>query len=192
MNELPPITTLILAGGRGSRLNGKDKGLVSYAGKPLIEHCLETVSGLSEQLIISCNRNQAQYKLFCENVVSDANTHFDGPLAGISAASAICASEYLFTLPCDMPFVSASCAYSLAAALEDSTLDIAVAHDGSRRQSLVMIVRKHCLSSIQQYLHAGNRRVDTWQNSWQVAEVDCSDESGSFRNLNTETDFNHT
>ena len=42
----PPLldtTALILAGGRGSRMGGKDKGLVPVAGRPAIEQVLERI-----------------------------------------------------------------------------------------------------------------------------------------------------
>jgi len=56
---------LILAGGRGTRLGGKDKGWVMWSGMPLVEHAL---SALSKQeppparILISANRNVDAYK----------------------------------------------------------------------------------------------------------------------------------
>lgn len=61
-DALPPCSILILAGGRGQRMGGRDKGLVDWQGEPLIAHVHRAVRPLSDDLVISCNRNQAAYQ----------------------------------------------------------------------------------------------------------------------------------
>ena len=53
-----PCSILLLAGGRGQRVGGEDKGLLDWHGQPLISWLQQTVRGLTDDLIISCNRNQ--------------------------------------------------------------------------------------------------------------------------------------
>lgn len=183
------MSTVILAGGRGSRLNNVDKGLVELDGKALIQHIVDLLTGFNSQLIISCNRNTTQYAALGAQLVSDKTSTFDGPLAGLLSAAPVCNNEYILTLPCDMPFLDPSCFTELLNSLHEREFDIAVAHDGERRQNLVMMLRKHCLASIEEYLRSGKRRVDAWQNQWRVTEVDFSDRSELFRNLNTQADF---
>ena len=55
------ITAVVLAGGRGRRLGGQDKGLMELDGRPLIEHILDLVTPQVNAVIINANRNQQVY-----------------------------------------------------------------------------------------------------------------------------------
>lgn len=94
---------LILAGGRGSRMGGQDKGLIPWRGRPLIEYLHHTVRPLTDDLIISCNRNLARYARYADRLVKDEGDDFPGPLAGIRAALQVALHPWLLVLPCDAP-----------------------------------------------------------------------------------------
>lgn len=100
---LPPCSVLILAGGRGSRMGGHDKGWVAWQGRPLVQWVHDTVRPLTDDLIISCNRHQARYATLAEQAVTDAEPDHPGPLAGIRAGLAAMRHEVLVVLPCDAP-----------------------------------------------------------------------------------------
>ena len=63
------ITALVLAGGRGSRMGGVDKGLQTFNGMPLALHTLMRLQmqqgGLIGEVMINANRNLAAYEAFC-------------------------------------------------------------------------------------------------------------------------------
>lgn len=99
---------LLLAGGRGQRMGGQDKGLVQWQGQPLIAYVQRAARGLTDDLIISCNRNQVQYAGFADQLVSDDNKAFDGPLAGMCAGLAVARHSHLLVLPCDVPNVDSA------------------------------------------------------------------------------------
>ena len=101
--DLPPCSVLLLAGGRGRRMGGVDKGLVEFAGRPLISVMSERVQPLTDDLIISCNRNAESYALWADRLVSDESDDFPGPLAGIRAGLAAMRHDWLLVLPCDAP-----------------------------------------------------------------------------------------
>lgn len=96
---------LLLAGGRGQRMGGQDKGLVMWQGLPMIAHVQHAARPLTDDLIISCNRNREQYAGYADHLVSDGNDAFDGPLAGIRAGLATARHSHLLVLPCDVPKV---------------------------------------------------------------------------------------
>lgn len=96
---------LLLAGGRGQRMGGQDKGLVMWQGLPLIAHVQRAARALTDDLIISCNRNHEQYAGYADHLVNDGNDDFDGPLAGIRAGLAVARHSHLLVLPCDVPKV---------------------------------------------------------------------------------------
>lgn len=98
-----PCSVLLLAGGRGQRMGGRDKGLVEWRGRPMIAWLHDLVRPLTDDLIISCNRNAERYRSFADQLVSDAEPDFPGPLAGIRAGLAVARQPWLLVLPCDAP-----------------------------------------------------------------------------------------
>ncbi len=103
--SLIKVSILFLAGGRGQRMGGQDKGLLEWRGQPLIAHLHTTARSLTDDLIISCNRNPARYALYADRLVADDSDDFPGPLAGIRAGLAVARHSHLLVLPCDVPQV---------------------------------------------------------------------------------------
>lgn len=56
-----PITGLLLAGGRGTRMGGVDKGLQPLRGEPLALHVLRRLAPQVDALVISANRHFDAY-----------------------------------------------------------------------------------------------------------------------------------
>ncbi|GGM06895.1 molybdenum cofactor guanylyltransferase [Pseudomonas asuensis] len=96
---------LLLAGGRGQRMGGRDKGLIEWHGIPLIEHMYRVVRPLTDDLIISCNRNAERYSQYADQIVSDAEPDFPGPLTGIRAGLKVARHRWMIVLPCDAPLI---------------------------------------------------------------------------------------
>ena len=120
------ITGLILAGGRGSRMGGVDKGLQVFQGAPMAMHTLMRLSPQVGHVLINANRNLAAYESFGVPVVVDSMPDFAGPLAGILAGLEQCQTPYLLTAPCDSPFVPTDLAARLGAALVEANARIAM------------------------------------------------------------------
>ncbi len=182
------ITAVILAGGRGRRLGGQDKGLLELNGKPLIEHILDAVKPQVKTVIINANRNLDVYTDYTYPVVSDEMTDFQGPLAGFAAALSACNTDYIMTLPCDGPAVPADLANRLSKALIENEAELAVAHDGQRMQPVYALIPVSLLASLQKFLDAGDRKIDLWYAQHKVALTDFSDVMENFFNINTEKD----
>jgi molybdenum cofactor guanylyltransferase len=182
------ITAVILAGGRGRRLGGQDKGLLELNGKPLIEHILDAITPQVNAVIINANRNQKVYANYTYPVVSDDMSDFQGPLAGFAVALSVSDTEYIMTLPCDGPAVPADLAARLSKALIDDEAELAVAHDGQRMQPVYALIPRSLLGSLQSFLAAGDRKIDLWYAQHKVALADFSDVMESFFNINTEKD----
>ena len=131
---LPPpapatITGLILAGGRARRMGGQDKGLIPLAGRPLIAWVIAALQPQVGRILISANRNQADYAALGFPVIEDEAggaelAGFQGPLAGIAAAMTLAETPWLLTLPCDAPLPPADLASRLATALVHGLADI--------------------------------------------------------------------
>ena len=97
------ITGLVLAGGRGSRMGGVDKGLQNHQGVPLALHALLRLQPQVGEVMINANRNLGAYESMGVPVWPDAQADFPGPLAGVLAGLERCETPYLVTVPCDTP-----------------------------------------------------------------------------------------
>ena len=187
MNSLAihDVTAVILAGGRGSRMDGMDKGLVEFANRPLIEYVIDAIKPQAGNIIINANRNLAAYAGQGWPVVSDDLGDYQGPLAGFASAMAAARTPYILTVPCDGPRLPPDLAERLYRALHPAGAQVAVAHDGERLQPVHALIATALLADLQAYLAGGDRKIDLWYARHGMAVVDFSDRADAFHNVNT-------
>ena len=167
------ITGLILAGGRGSRMGGVDKGLQTFNGMPLALHTLARLQmgGGVGHVMINANRNLAAYESFGASVWPDGLADYAGPLAGFLTGLERCETPYLVTVPCDTPLLPLDLVPRLAQALHAQDAEIAMAaapeisKDGSvqvRTQPVFCLLRVELLEDLMQFTQSGGRKIDAW------------------------------
>ena len=178
----PTITAIILAGGKGRRMDYLDKGLVTYQGKPLIQHAIEKIEPQVQNIIISYNRNEAEYKKLPYPSVIDVTQDYLGPLLGILSCRHLIKSEFFFVMPCDMPRLPGNIVSALCEKLDTS--DLCIAHDGVRMQPLLFVAKTQLIESIKDYLDGGGRSVKKWIKSKDHVTVDFSSQLPAFWNIN--------
>lgn len=182
------ITGLILAGGRGSRMGGVDKGLQDFAGMPLATRVMQRLQPQVGLLLINANRHQHDYEQLGAPVVGDVIEGYAGPLAGLHAGLSHCHTDYLVSAPCDSPLLPHDLVQSLANTLADKNADAAVAVTGHKEQRqrhpVFMLLKTSLLPSLTVFLNEGGRKVDRWLASVQCVEVTFDDET-AFANVNT-------
>jgi len=179
------IAGVVLAGGQARRMGGSDKGLVSIAGKTLVEYALCALRSVVDETIINANRNHLEYERFGYPVVADASSSFDGPLAGILSAMRHCNADYLLTVPCDCPLMDSSTLQTMVAALDAEPAECLVANDGVRLHPVVLLLDCRLQNSLEGYLASGERKIDRWFKNHHWRSVDFSDRPDVFRNINT-------
>ena len=169
MIDISEITGVILAGGRGSRMGGVDKGLQNFNDVPLALHTQLRLSPQVGELLINANRNLAAYESFGVPVWPDAASlgDFAGPLAGFLTGLERCETAFMMTVPCDTPLVPHDLVARLAAALEAGDADIAMAaareEDGQlRAQPVFCLMHSELLESVVRFTHGGGRKIDAW------------------------------
>ena len=197
---LPPITALVLAGGRGARMGGADKGLQVFQGRPLARHALERLRRQSlppAHILISANRHRDEYQAFGVPVLADALPDHPGPLAGFLAGLAHASTPLLLTVPCDTPHFPLSLCERLAHALRAQEAEIAMVATPERdargaprlqAQPVFCLLRTTLAGSLQRYLQAGGRRILDWSaqhRTTQLAFDRPDDDPQAFANLNT-------
>ncbi|WP_423455891.1 molybdenum cofactor guanylyltransferase MobA [Ottowia sp. VDI28] len=193
----PPaaITALLLAGGRGSRMGGVDKGLQLFQNQPLAQHALQRLRQQTlppAQLLINANRHLSEYAAFGAPVWPDAIADFAGPLAGFLAGLDHCETPLLLTVPCDVPYFPLSLCERLAQSLRTQQAEIAMAaalEDGRlRTQPVFCLLRTSLAKSLAHFLESGGRKIDAWtaQHQTVVVAFDApGDDPRAFANANT-------
>jgi len=182
------ITGLVLAGGRGSRMGGVDKGLQNHKGMPLALHALLRLQPQVGAAMINANRNLAAYESMGVPVWPDAQADYPGPLAGMLVGLERCETPFLVTVPCDTPNFPLDLVERLAHALDSEGADLAMAatREGGQAmpQPVFCLLKADLLESLVKALHAGERKIDRWTAQHRVALV-VFDDASAFDNANT-------
>lgn len=191
------ITGIILAGGRGTRMGGVDKGLQNFNGMPLALQALMRLSTQVAEVMVNANRNLSAYESFGAAVWPDASGDFAGPLSGFLVGLERCETSYLVTVPCDCPRFPLDLVERLSKALQEAQADIAMVsaletqEDGSKRrrtQPVFCLMRADLLESLVKFTHAGGRKIDAWTAQHKTVEVPFdlpTDDPHAFFNVNT-------
>ena len=183
------VSSIILAGGRATRMGGVDKGLVVLQQEALTAHVIARLKSQVDEIFISANREIETYKTFGYPVLQDANADFIGPLAGFFLGLQNAQYDYVLTVPCDSPLLPLDLAERLLSGMAASHADIAVASSDENSHPVFCLMKKSVLPSLLAYIERGERKVSAWQKSQQLVEVDFSDCSEAFTNLNTFDDL---
>ena len=206
---LSDLSALVLAGGRGSRMGGVDKGLEPFRGQALVHTALQRLAqqngGPLQAVFINANRNADAYLALGEQllgagkavVVADTLDDFAGPLAGFLVGLAQCQTPYMLTVPCDSPLFPLDMAQRLLSALRHSDADIAMVsapeagRDGVvslRSQPVFCLMKSSLHIGLAQYLAGGGRKIDTWAAQQRLVLVPFDgpgDDPQAFANANT-------
>jgi molybdopterin-guanine dinucleotide biosynthesis protein A len=190
------ITGLLLAGGRGSRMGGVDKGLQPFNGEPLALHAIRRLGPQVGRLMVNANRNLADYEAFGVPVWPDSLADYAGPLAGFLAGLEHCTTPWLLIVPCDTPLFPTDLAARLAEAVVAGNAEIAIATapeaaEGDvvlRPQPVFCLLRADLRGSLQRYTEAGGRKVHAWTAQHRTVHVPFDrpgDAPDAFFNANT-------
>lgn len=183
------ITGVALAGGRGQRMHGADKGLLLLGGRPLVGHVLAALEAVAGTVLINANRNAELYRAFGPPVIPDPDASFQGPLAGLLSAMRAAGTPYLLSVPCDTPLLTGPLLMRLVNALLDAGAELAVAGDGQRLHPLVLLADTALAEDLEGYLAGGERRVEGWIRQRRWVSADYSDCPEVLANINTPEDL---
>ena len=160
-------TAIVLAGGKGSRMNYAEKAWMLYHGKPLLSHVVDSISPQVDMILISRNNT--------------SDPRYD--LSGISACARHVKTSLTLVVPCDTPRLPNNLMRKLLDGLGDAS--IAVVHDGNNEQPLVFLAQTTALEEIDIYLKTGRRSVKGWLEGMNHNRVYFETGSDEFENINT-------
>ncbi|MBB3176580.1 molybdenum cofactor guanylyltransferase MobA [Variovorax sp. Sphag1AA] len=193
------ITGLVLAGGRGTRMGGVDKGLQNFNGTALAMHAVMRLGMQVGEIMINANRNLSAYESFGVPVWPDGLADYAGPLAGFLVGLEHCETPYLLTVPCDTPLFPLDLASRLCEALVANDAEIAMVSapepsedpGGSpalRAQPVFCLLSATLLESLVRFTQAGGRKIDKWTAQHRTVPVPFDrpgDAPDAFYNANT-------
>ncbi len=173
----------ILAGGRGSRLGGRDKAWIERDGLPQVLRIARRFGDQCGAVLVSANRDLPRHARHGLEAVPDRQPDI-GPLGGLDALAAACTTPWLFTLPVDIVDADAG----LPRMLADMGGQGAVAADDDGLQPLVALYRVDALrAALASALAGGEHSVRAMQAALALPVVACK--GWCFGNLNTPADL---
>ena len=177
----------ILSGGKSSRMDGNDKGLIDFYGKSVLSRIINIASDFSSDIFVVANNNLDKYRQIHPNIYTDILTDYQGPLSGIYTALSKCKNKKLIILPCDGPFIKDIYFKSLTS--YESNKNIQVVKTDNRLQPVYARIDSSLLKNLEKFLQSGERKIDKWYNSCGFDEICFDKNTDMFLNINSKNDI---
>ncbi len=189
------VTSIILAGGRGSRL-GREKHAEVIAGKSLIGRAIGQLSLLSQEILIVISQSQAKSSKSIN--YAGAKTVIDlyagkSSLGGIYTGLVNSNTHLNLVVACDMPFLNLELLHYMVDVAPG--FDVVIPKIGDKMEPLHAIYSKNCVKPIEKLIKQNNLKITAFFDSVKVRYVEKRElnrfdpEHLSFFNINTEADL---
>ncbi|MFA7352327.1 MAG: molybdenum cofactor guanylyltransferase [Dehalococcoidales bacterium] len=164
-----PVSAILLAGGKSSRL-GTDKAKVKLDGESvMIQAIAEKLSGLSEDIVVSTNGRRY------EDITIPVRWAIDvrpgaGSLMGLYSGLLAAKHDYAIAVACDMPFINIELLKYMISLPRD--YDALLPKIGEQTEQLHSIYSKNCLPKMGKYLNSGHLKITSFMDEIDVKYVD--------------------
>ena len=183
------VTCIILAGGQGKRMGGKNKALIPFKNSTLIEHTIRAIEPQVARIIISANQDLLRLKKFGFAVIKD-QVENQGPLIGITSAATHVNTPIVVVTPCDVINIPETYVLEMMLKLELTKSDVVVAKTTQRTHYLNCAFKLEILEDLKKIISKGTLRVSDWQAKMRTSYVEFNGEGEhAFKNLNEPCDF---
>lgn len=180
---------VILAGGRGRRMGGRDKAFVTLAGRPMISHVIDRFGPQLGHLAINSNGDPSLFTT-PQPILTDSIDDHPGPLAGILAAmdwARTLKSDWVVTVATDTPFLPLNLVDRLIRAQNASRAPIVLAETPSGVEPVVGLWYTQLANPLRGSIQTGTRKVtDFTEEKDAVSAVFAAED---FFNVNTPEDL---
>ena len=195
MNKKEEIQCVILAGGKGRRLDGKGKYSQLLCNKTLLEHVFTRVSMQSSRVAVNFHdKNNNTFKNY--SIVLDKFKKSIGPLAGIHAALSYCiengndSSQLVITIPVDTPFIPLDLVIKFKNKIKFSQSDVVIASSNERHHPTIAIWKTSIISKLEDSIKNNIRKIDLFTNNLKKAYINWDiKEYDPFYNINDYNDL---
>jgi len=172
---------------------GRDKGLVKLGPLTLIEHVLQRLAGIGDEIIITTNHPD-DYAFLGLPLYSDPQPGA-GAAFGLQTALSAAEGDTVILAACDMPFIEPALIQHMHNRLTTAT-DVVVPYRQGRYEPLLAVYRRQtCLQALRQALADGQMRMISFYSQVKVKtigdkQLKLLDPRGlSFFNINTPEDL---
>lgn len=189
-----PVTVIVLAGGRGSRMKADKAGLPLPDGT-LLERVLGQVGPLFDEVLVSVSPGQnitARYGPAAKACSPDPRTVPDeipdlGPLGGILAGLRTAVNDVCAVVACDIPDIHAPLLRKLVRAASDTEIAVPVTAQG-KFEPLFAVYTRTVIPKIEELVRDGERSLIPLFGRCRTVRVPLR-VTGWLRNLNTRADY---
>jgi molybdopterin-guanine dinucleotide biosynthesis protein A len=187
-----PVTAIILCGGKSSRM-GRPKAFLPYENMTMIEHILNTVRDLFQEVLLVANEPEI-YESYGVNVVKDILPH-RGPLGGILSGLLVSSFSHVFVVACDMPLVNKKLIRELVSRRHGN--DVVVLSHKRGVEPLLGVYSKNCVKQLEETLFSGNLSLQDFLTGLKAQAYFYDQEEHPesplppFFNVNTPQEYSH-
>jgi molybdenum cofactor guanylyltransferase len=196
----PEVTGVVIAGGRSTRMGGREKALIELAGAPMIDRVIARMRPQVATLVVNANGDPARFAPFGLPVVPDTVEDLPGPLAGLLAALEWSRREtpdarFVASVAADTPFLPGDLVAHLLAATEAKRASCAIAASGGSSIPIVGVWSTALAEALAEALRQGVRAVHRFAAAQGSAVVDfprmqmAGEAVDPFFNVNTPEDL---
>ncbi|MGB0664043.1 MAG: molybdenum cofactor guanylyltransferase [Pontibacterium sp.] len=170
------LSGLVLAGGAGRRMLGRDKGLMPYKGQPLVAYATKLLSANALPVTVSHNRSSIHYQALGVSRVCDQQAGFLGPLQGLNTALAYIKTTqphvtHVVTLPCDTPHFDSAALNALIEQAKANPQAWVVAQTPSGLHPIHGVFPLNELHRLEVFIATGKRRLMAAMSEFEVVKV---------------------
>jgi molybdopterin-guanine dinucleotide biosynthesis protein A len=185
-----PLWGLVLAGGRGSRLGGVDKGELDFHGVPQVQWAVERLLRHCERVYVSVRRDQASRLPYCrfDTIVDDVSDL--GPAEGLLSAWRVAPPVAWLVLAADMPLIDDALLAALVGERSPQARGVAYVHDDGIVEPLCAIyepaMREFLVAegerrSLRHALVKAGARTLRASESWRLVSVNSAEDEAAIR-----------
>lgn len=184
------VTGIILAGGKSSRM-GRNKALLDFGGRSIIEYTVDLFKSMFPEVILVTNTPE-EYANLGIKIVTDIFPG-KGSLGGIYTGLVHSSHDYSFIASCDMPFLRRELIDFLIGLKEGYDVVVPRLRDG--HEPLHAVYSKRCCKAIEAIINIGDLRIIGFYPDARVREVSEEEltpfnpEPSSFININTPEEY---
>jgi molybdopterin-guanine dinucleotide biosynthesis protein A len=139
-------TGVILAGGLGTRFDGKNKALLQIRGKTILQYIYEVYEALFDEIILVTN-NPLEYLDWDLEIVTDIFS-IRSSMTGIHAGLFYAGHPYAFVTACDTPFVKKQLVETVLAGINGNTEWI-IPRTSLGMEPMCAVYSKQCLQNME-------------------------------------------
>lgn len=187
------VSLVIHAGGKSTRM-GTDKALKPFLGRPLIQHVVERLAPIADEIMVTTNQPK-NYGFLGLRLLPDLVPGC-GSLGGLYTGLAAASCPIVAMAACDMPFASLRLFEMAVHILIQEEVDVVVPRTNSGLEPMHAVYRREtCLPVVRSAIDARQLKVINWFPKVRVyemgeSEIAVADPSGlGFWNINTPEDF---